>query len=84
MRIETDMILPLALGAKRPADWRTSRGACSYLTVTLSGALLLLPDLVPRLATRQKRGLNGFVADYIAGNQQTAIRIINEIGSPGA
>jgi hypothetical protein len=40
MRIETDMILPSALGAKRPADWWTSRGAC-YDYPEEGGALYL-------------------------------------------
>jgi hypothetical protein len=36
-------------------------------------------DLVRRLATREARGFNGFVTDYIACDQQTAIGIVHKV-----
>ena len=39
-------------------------------------------DLILRLSTRRKRGLHIFVADCVAGNQQTAISIIHRDRPP--
>ena len=42
-----------------------------------------LRTLDSRWATRDARGFNSFVTDKVAGNQQTAIGIVHEVGPPG-